>query len=271
MPGVCVFCDQQPDKWSEEHAIPQWLLDHMGITAQDQTFQGYAVSGGQVTKQRIFATRRLVEGRVCALCNNGWMSELENAAKPVLIPLIEQKRAVWELTVDESIVIAKWAVKSAYVLANVSLASAPAPTGHLWQLCGGTGTIPAGVHVFGFQIGFDQNISFLQIPSWPQLLQDRQAAQPVEGIPGAYKIGWQFRNLMLLVAHYSPPPVELIPVAGLHVPIWPAAKLLWPAYRSWQLPPFTSSLPILKSFAESVGVFVPPAAANINGASRPRV
>jgi hypothetical protein len=137
MPGVCVFCDQQPDKWSEEHAIPQWLLDQMEITAQDQTFH----SGGQVTKQRIFATRRLVEGRVCALCNNGWMSELENAAKPVLIPLIEQKRAIWELTADEAIVIAKWAVKSAYVLANVSLASAPAPPEHLWQLCGGAGEV----------------------------------------------------------------------------------------------------------------------------------
>ncbi len=62
MAGLCVFCNHQPDKWSEEHAIPQWLLDYMGITAQDQTFQGYAMTGGEVTKQRIFATRRLVEG-----------------------------------------------------------------------------------------------------------------------------------------------------------------------------------------------------------------
>lgn len=81
MPRVCAFCNREPERWSEEHVIPQWLLDYMGITAQDQTFQGYAMSGGEVTAQRIFATRRLVEGRVCAACNNGWMSELENTAK----------------------------------------------------------------------------------------------------------------------------------------------------------------------------------------------
>jgi hypothetical protein len=253
-----VFCAQQPEKWSEEHAIPQWLLDYMGITAQDQTFQGYALSGGEVTKQRIFATRRLVEGRVCASCNNGWMSELENSAKPALIPLIEHKRAVWELSAEESSLVAKWAVKSAYVLANVSLASAPAPAEHLWQLHGVAGQIPNGVCVFGFQIGYDQNISFLQIPSWPQVLRQGQAPQPTEGIPGAYKIAWQFRNLILLVAHYSNPPVELVPASGVHVPIWPMDKLLWPSYRSWLLPPFTSSLPILKAVAESLAVFVPP-------------
>src|SRR5688500_17968189 len=96
MTSECVFCNQEPDTWSEEHAIPRWLLDYFGITAQDQTFQGYAMSGGEVIKQRIFATRRLVEGRVCTTCNNGWMSDLENRAKPTLIPLIEHKRAVWE-------------------------------------------------------------------------------------------------------------------------------------------------------------------------------
>jgi hypothetical protein len=257
MAALCVFCNQQPDKWSEEHAIPQWLLDYMGITAQDQTFQGYAMTGGEATKQRIFATRRLVEGRVCATCNNGWMSELENTAKATLIALIEHKRAVWELTADESAWVAKWAVKSAFVLANVSLASAPAPAEHLWKLCGAAGQIPAGVCVFGFQIGYDQNVSFLQIPAWPQILQPGQEPQPTQGIPGAYKIAWQFRNLILLVAHYSAPPAELVPVSGLHVPIWPVSKLLWPAYRSWLLPSFTSSLPILKAFAESLAVHVP--------------
>jgi len=241
-----------------EHAIPQWLLDYMEITAQDQTFQGYAMSGGDVTKQRIFATRRLVEGRICAACNNEWMSELENNAKATLIPLIEHKRAVWELTAEESALVAKWAVKSAYVLANVSLADAPAPAEHLWSLCGTAGKISAGVCVFGFQIGYDQNVSFLQIPAWPQVLQYGQVPQATQGIPGAYKIAWQFRNLILLVAHYSNAPVELVPVSGLHVPIWPTEKFLWPAYRNWRLPPFTSSLPILKAFAESLAVFVPP-------------
>src|ERR1700722_17266728 len=97
MPGVCAFCHKPATKWSEEHAIPQWLLDYFGITAQDQTFQGYAKSGGEVEKKRIHATHRLVEGRVCSSCNNGWMSDLETAAQETLIFLIDQKRPLWGL------------------------------------------------------------------------------------------------------------------------------------------------------------------------------
>ena len=257
MRHTCVFCNQEPQTWSAEHAIPQWLLDSMGITAQHQTFQGYAASGGDLEERRIFATRRFVEGRVCASCNNGWMSELENSARPLLIALFEHKRGLWELTADEAALVAKWAVKSAYVLANVSLASAPAPPAHLREMCGRTGRIPAGVCVFGFQIGYDQHVSFLQIPAWPRVADGGRTPERVESDAGTYKIAWQIRNLMLLVARYSDPTAQLVPVAGLHVPIWPTERLLWPGYRSWSIPPFASSLPILKAFAETLAVFVP--------------
>jgi len=94
MSAVCIFCNKAAEKWSEGHAISDWLLDYFEISAQDQTFKGYAMSGGEVTTQRIFATRRLVEGRVCTPCNNGWMSDLETNVKTTLVPLTEHKRAL---------------------------------------------------------------------------------------------------------------------------------------------------------------------------------
>jgi hypothetical protein len=251
-----MFCNKPTDRWSEEHVIPEWLLDYFNISAQDQTFQGYATSEGTVSERRIYATRRLVDGRVCTPCNTGWMSDLENNVKVPLVNLIERRRTIWELTVEESEVVAKWAVKSAYTLANISLASEPALAEHLWHLSGARGKIPAGVAVFGFQAGYDKAVSFLQIPSWPQVLQAGQSPQPVEGTAGSYKIAWQFGHLILLVAYYSKPAVQLVPVTGLHVPIWPD-RLFWPTYANRQLGPFTSSLPTLKSFAESLAVFVP--------------
>lgn len=259
MPSPCVFCNISAEAWSEEHVIPKWLLEYLQISAQDQMFQGLAVSGGkEVTKQRIHASRRLVEGRVCAGCNNGWMSRLEDAAKSTLIELIENKRALWELTADESAVLAKWAVKSSYLLANVSLAGKPVPVEHLWQLCGDDGQIPEGVGVFGFQIAYDQNVSFLQIPAWPQLLANGQTPQSTQEPPGAYKVVWQFRSLILLVARYSVPPSQLVTVSGLHVPIWPN-RLLWPSYVNRQLGSFSSSLPTIKAFAESLAFAMLPA------------
>ena len=170
MPSPCVFCNVPAATWSEEHVIPKWLLDHLHISPQDQMFQGLA-QADEVTKQRVHASRRLVEGRICASCNNGWMSRLEETARPLLVDLIDNKRAQWELSVQESALLARWAVKTAYMLANVSLAGKPAPSDHLWQLSGDSGQIRNGVGVFGLQIAYDRTASFLQTPSWPQVLQ----------------------------------------------------------------------------------------------------
>ncbi|MGH2922380.1 MAG: hypothetical protein ACRDKU_09965, partial [Gaiellaceae bacterium] len=49
--------------------------------------------------------------RVCESCNNGWMSELEKAAQPVLLPLIEGKSK--KLVPVEQEVVAVWAIKTA--------------------------------------------------------------------------------------------------------------------------------------------------------------
>ncbi len=52
---------------------------------------------------------------VCEGCNHGWMSQLENAAKPVLAPAIARERGC-RFDLREQWIAAKWAVKTVYVL-----------------------------------------------------------------------------------------------------------------------------------------------------------
>jgi hypothetical protein len=52
--------------------------------------------------------------RVCGDCNNGWMSRLENRAKPVIESLIDDRLDALDLKSKES--IAAWVVKTAMVL-----------------------------------------------------------------------------------------------------------------------------------------------------------
>jgi hypothetical protein len=50
---------------------------------------------------------------VCAPCNNGWMADLENRAKPLLSPLIQDQAR--PLTLPDMMVVATWATKTVLV------------------------------------------------------------------------------------------------------------------------------------------------------------
>jgi hypothetical protein len=60
----------------------------------------------------------MVLGRVCRGCNNGWMSQLEAAAKPTLLELAAGRVSVSELSPGRR-TFARWALKTAAAL-NVS-------------------------------------------------------------------------------------------------------------------------------------------------------
>ena len=50
---------------------------------------------------------------VCTECNNGWMSELENRVRPIVLRLLEDSRST--LSVKDQTVLAAWSVKNAMV------------------------------------------------------------------------------------------------------------------------------------------------------------
>lgn len=73
-----------------------------------------AERGGQKLGNWLTAKPKLQVKRLCASCNNGWMSRLENDAKPVLKSILDDKSK--DLYASAQLTIARWAVKTAMVL-----------------------------------------------------------------------------------------------------------------------------------------------------------
>jgi hypothetical protein len=230
MAGECVFCRRDlSGAAAEEHIFPRWLLKHLGIPKTEQMFQGTGATAtldlGDATDQRVHGTWRFVEGRACKICNEGWLERLERDTRPGLEILIKHAGRIVALSPPQRVLLARWAAKTAFLIANVSPFQRPVPPGHLWALNEG-GDLPAGVHVFAGQSGTRTKLAYLQSTQWPQFSR----GMPVVGaLNDAYKIGLQIQDLILLVAFAQRSGVEFVTGAGVHVPLNPPG-VIWPCY-----------------------------------------
>jgi hypothetical protein len=106
----CVFC-RQAGKLTNEDAWPRWLITHIvkkGAQVNQRWGSQLGLTGFTSTKQNMTVRR------VCSDCNNGWTSDLEVAAKPLLLPWIDGSRT--RLLYHDQQVIATWAIKTAMML-----------------------------------------------------------------------------------------------------------------------------------------------------------
>lgn len=111
---ACIFCTLPAT--SKEHVFAEWLhsvLDDVrDIVAPGRTPVVRHERGDEPMRTWI-DLRNLRVRHVCEECNNGWMSELENCAKPILTPLILGKPCV--LNRLDQFTLASWAIKTAMV------------------------------------------------------------------------------------------------------------------------------------------------------------
>lgn len=100
MPRACVFCEAS--KPSREHVLPAWISAELPgsgpfrFAQQDKTW--LSKDAGKIVKA------------VCRGCNHGWMSDLEQKAKPLLAPAIRGERVTFSL--PEQTTIATWTTKT---------------------------------------------------------------------------------------------------------------------------------------------------------------
>ena len=106
---TCIFCGNPVD--SKEDAWPLWLVRRLGNTEE-------GIVEGQRGKQTPHSWRAgkypLRTGNVCKVsCNNGWMSDLENRAKPI----IERFFLYEQVSLDQhdQTTLAIWICKNAMV------------------------------------------------------------------------------------------------------------------------------------------------------------
>lgn len=109
----CIFCGGPRD--SREHIWADWLEPYLPREMQSHTLYSAVITKpGEET-----ATRKKRSGDphstqvqcVCKRCNGGWMSKLQEAVKPVLLPLINGKHCTLEPRWQQS-TLAGWAAMS---------------------------------------------------------------------------------------------------------------------------------------------------------------
>jgi hypothetical protein len=105
----CAFCGASPT--TSEHIFPRWLERYLPPDRRQQReVARYGEGGFDIQHPVIGLDFRL--NRVCAACNHGWLSELEQESIPVLDPLIRGLELIL-LSPREQRQIALWAVKTA--------------------------------------------------------------------------------------------------------------------------------------------------------------
>lgn len=117
MVRTCIFCGGRPT--TREHVWPEWLRRKLG---GEETMRHTALleRGGEVAEQWAFDDRpyKLTAKVVCAECNGGWMSQLEEAAKAILAGMIERRGR--ELHAGGQAELAKWALLKAIIFDQAS-------------------------------------------------------------------------------------------------------------------------------------------------------
>jgi hypothetical protein len=107
MAWTCPVC-QRPGKRTREHVFGRWLADLLGVRAQPVTT--FSSREGALWSSRGFE----VVVDVCAVCNQGWMSNLESAFSAVFSSPILGHPAVLDGAALST--LAHWATKTALML-----------------------------------------------------------------------------------------------------------------------------------------------------------
>lgn len=129
--GRCVFCGAAG--LSKEDIWPRWIRKASPhqlteISSQMITHTHFADDESAafvvptITERQGDTTSRKVR-KVCRThCNGGWMSRLETAVKPLLLPLMKDSSNV-TLTAAEQAVVARWAVKTSIMMQYTDLST----------------------------------------------------------------------------------------------------------------------------------------------------
>jgi hypothetical protein len=263
-PKSCLFCGtplrpkkSKKDGKSDEHIIPEWLIDHLGIRKMVITPMRTESASGRILDARQHVLPAFVAGMVCGTCNRGWMSDLEQQSKPILVSLIADPNRLSSLSTDERNTIARWTLKTAAVLNRSSTYGSaadklarPVPDSHLREVM--NGWVPNDVVVVAGGYASSKPFDWLQYATW---------ATPSNSIPlleternRSYKIGLAFRDLVLAVAYYPSSEYRYGVMEGHYVPLWEGGRGIVPVPRQMDDSPAQSNSPVLEGFLRNLFV-----------------
>ncbi len=115
----CPFCLRSHSSKRGEHVIPQWVSRE--FPSDDWQLEDRLTKYVRKTKKYI----HLVTPLPCRACNNGWLSALERAAKPILVPLMHGTATT--LNSHDQVIIARWFLKTSLMYDLLAEKQAPRP------------------------------------------------------------------------------------------------------------------------------------------------
>ncbi|MDA0136405.1 hypothetical protein [Solirubrobacter deserti] len=124
---ACIFCGGTP--LTREHLWPDWLRRELEIKAGfDWRMQ--QESDGTTTRDQAWTAPPFNQQvkAVCARCNNGWMSEIESAAKPILQALVRAEGRQLHRRMQRT--LATWAFLKACIFDELHPAERTVPEAH---------------------------------------------------------------------------------------------------------------------------------------------
>lgn len=104
--GRCAYCGAASS--SEEHVWPQWVSKLLAARGQ------FVIMRPGRPASRPSSSINVVTTRVCADCNNTWLSVIENDVRGLLGPMVQGLRT--GLSEAQQLVVATWAYRMALML-----------------------------------------------------------------------------------------------------------------------------------------------------------
>jgi hypothetical protein len=198
---------------TREHALAQWLAAEVELPGARLKHYLRDEEKTEDELLRCHGLNNFAVKNVCADCNGGWMSRLENHAKPFILGLINQQTALRELLPDARLVVSRWAVKTAFMILSIQHTKHELP----WRIFQNLGTDeergPDECSVLAAQLAKLPD-GFLYT-CHPNILSETQP-------PVQFRVGFAVNRLHFAV---------IIPVLegqwvlrfdpNIHVPLWP--------------------------------------------------
>lgn len=212
MSEPCPFC-AGTESLSDEHIIPQWLIDSLGIRDMKIATTHMSTFGFPISRRGPMSMANFVNGRICRNCNTGWMSNLEAEVKPLVDGLMNLDMQAVSALQESRETLARWVIKTAIVLNHCSNYRPLIPSAHFRAIY--ADAIPDFIHV---NLGFTQAEDKFHFRQGQHLLAFVQPSD-VHSLPrDGYRISFQFRHLLLRVV-YLPFPNMYQTDFSIH--IWP--------------------------------------------------
>lgn len=220
----CIFCKTEFGhgvRAAVEHIVPQWLQKEWGIGPHGVSPTHFD-NKGKVISTRSHRLNSFVSGNVCASCNNGWMSTLEAACRPLILDLAAGKRRVADVANEEALLLARWTVKTAFALHAASNWRRVVPEDHYQLLDKDDYRLPSGVGVVAHTYKAGRDFSWAQTTGWLSIIPRDMSMDEMRALNSSgYKIALKLGGLYLMVFHNPITHSREALVFGKHVPIYP--------------------------------------------------